>query len=125
MYTYFFQLGTTTELSLAELACVLGDKKLDILTQQIIAVNSATKIDVQGLQNQLGGCVKILKKEALLNDTTAQTIATSIAQIIPEGKITFAFTQLDLRAGETSDEILLDAAEIKKELVQQGRSVRF
>ena len=120
MHNYFFQLGTTSKLSFAELISVLDEQSLEKITDQIISLETNDALDVQELQSRLGGCVKILQGLTILPAVTPRSIAEAIATHVAEGRINFAFGEFN-----RSNEEAIDAGEIKKELVLLGRSTRF
>lgn len=120
MHTYFFQLGTTSKLSFAELVSVVDEQSLEKITDQIIGLETKDELDVQELQNRLGGCVKILQSLTVLLAVTPRDIAEAIAVHAAEGRINFAFGEFN-----RGEEDKIDAGEIKKELVLLGRSARF
>lgn len=57
---YYFVLGKTPELSVAEILSVLPKKtKMEEISSDIIIINTEEKIDAKKLQDQLGGTIKI------------------------------------------------------------------
>lgn len=120
MYTHFFQLGTTTKLSFAELVSVLDKQLLTQVTEHIIGFTATVDIDVQKLQDRLGGCVKILENLAVLPTTSPRDIAEGIVDHNTDSRINFAFGEFNTPTEERTDVVA-----IKKELTLLGKSARF
>ncbi len=120
MYTHFFQLGTTTKLSFTELVSVLDKQLLTQVTEQIVGFTATDDIDVQKLQDRLGGCVKILENLCTLATASPQDIAKGIADHNSDTRVNFAFGEFNSPTEERTDVVA-----IKKELLQLGKSARF
>ncbi len=121
---YYFQLGNTPALSLAELAQLLPVKPSPIkpdLAQAQLESNFSTQL----LQEQAGGVVKILKKIGTVNTKSRETLKEKIvAHLLAEhdstDKLTFSLFYLD-----SNFQPQLKLAELKRELNQKISNVRY
>lgn len=122
---WWFLVGHEPLLSLAEIAAVLGIP-LDSLKPtalELPIVRLEASLEPTALMGQLGGTIKIAEegKTALSEEDLATSLAKELRK--QEGKITFGISSYTTEAG-TEDFIKRLGQAVKKQLTQEGRSVR-
>jgi tRNA G10 N-methylase Trm11 len=125
MQQYFFQLGNTPELSLAELQVVLPGTIFSQVHPDLASAKLDDNVDVASLMEKLGGTVKIIKVLANKEGTAKENLEAVLAQVLAdthpqEGKIHFALAELG------RDHLpMLDPTDVKRALVEMGYGARF
>jgi tRNA G10 N-methylase Trm11 len=123
MTVYLFQLGTTPELSFAELQAVF-DQQLDRVNTQVAKIDLPQVIQPQNLIDSLGGVVKIAQVwQELPPKTSEAAILIAIKDhflATDSTKIHFALGELGRDQNES-----LDVIRLKRELEAAGVKVRF
>ncbi|MCK9186431.1 hypothetical protein M0P48_03260 [Candidatus Gracilibacteria bacterium] len=127
MDLYAFELGRKKELCLAELLAVLGEENLveKNLDTAIFRLNETQTKNLQGLQNSLGGTIKIVEIFAegnQIKETVKKYLEENFKDIT--GKIPFSVTILSQK---NPDEVLIKTLLIssKKILKELGLNSRF
>ena len=124
MQNYFFQLGNTPELSLAELRAVVGQEFVNQISPQIAQVQLKSEQRAIELVDLLGGTVKILKEVQKLEtaDITElkEIVVDYLLQIADNNKIHFAFSELGRDHLEK-----IEGFELKSLLQQKGVNSRY
>ena len=118
---YFFQLGTNSTLSTAEIVSVFSDaKNFQIINKDILLLETEGEIDAQCLIKKLGGVIKIGK---ILDQSNRNNLSDNVKKIIkPEGgKFHFGFSFFG--KGKFNTNKL--GMEIKKYLRAKNISCRF
>lgn len=124
MAPYYFQLGNTPALTLAELEQLLAVKPQQLETE-LAQAELGPNFSPKKLQLQAGGVVKILKHLTNLETRDPEKIkATVVSQLLKEhqseDKLTFS-----LFYPQTNFEPKLSLSQIKKDLNQQINNVRY
>ncbi len=140
---YFFILGHNPTLSIAEIISVLSERAIEIkqVSSEVLVLGTEQKINVESLQNRLGGTIKIgeiisTNYESntdlrITNKSVERDIINIVLKLLPKDfkKVYFGFSiykladQVDL-AG-LSKRIKDIALKIKKKLKEQGISCRW
>lgn len=114
---YAFQLGHQPKISLAEIKTVFLSRKIDFTIetnqQNYLIIQTKKELDSTELIKQLGGTIKICSEIKGNENNLLKSIVKHLSIVQPEGKIQFSFP--DKKIG----------LEIKKELKNNGRSVRY
>jgi tRNA G10 N-methylase Trm11 len=122
MSTYLCVLGSTPELSLAELQSVLTTQTINLVRVDVAAIELESDQRASELMDILGGTVKILKSEQTLTDSSPESITQILIELLSqnEGKVTFS-------VGEIGRDHLpkIELGDIKQQLKEQGISVRY
>ena len=114
---YAFQLGHQPKISLAEIKTVFLSNKINYQIKNIdhnyLIIETKSTLDSEKLINQLGGTIKICREIPREKPSLVLSVVEHLTAVQPEGKIQFSFP--DKKTG----------LEIKKELKNIGRSVRY
>lgn len=129
----YFILGTHPELSTAELQAVLGGQYAPIATSPMVVVNQTIEKNLGVLQDRLAGIVKIGRVVGELkewNPGAAVNLMASLAsEVAGDGRISFGLSVYDVGNATMTRRLEreLDSIgiEIKKQLKQTGRPVRY
>lgn len=119
MHLYQFALGHQPHLSFAELRTVLPEGcEYDTagMKNGTVLVSAPAALELQPLQERLGGTVLIREFVVSVDGDPVQAIVSYLTTAVPYGKIHFSLT------GAKSKQHALGA---KKALKQEGRSVRY
>jgi len=97
MHRYAFILGRKFKLSIAELIAVLGEENVEIVRDVLIKGFDKPLVDIQRIQDSLGGTIKICEifDEAVDFSSVQERILDYLASI-PAGKLTFAISVYNL-----------------------------
>lgn len=122
MSTYFFHLGTTSQLSEKEVEILLGETTFHKVFDNLIAVDLTSDEEAQNIFKMLGGSIKILKEENKFKAKSEADIYQNLVDYLKQitVKINFALTEY----GESKFE-LLSSQELKKSLRNEGISSRY
>lgn len=122
MPTYLCVLGSTPELSLAELQSVLPAQLVTSIHPTIAALELENDQRASEIMDVLGGTVKILRQEKTLTETSPEAITQELIEVLAqlEGKVTFS-------VGEIGRDHLpkIEVTDIKKALKDRGISARY
>lgn len=123
MSEWFFLLGNTPELSLAELHRVYPHLEFKLAGPQLAQAAVSADLDPQTTLDRLGGVVKILAFDALLPDHSPEAVQQAVIDFLakqPQAKITFGLAEMGRDHLPT-----VSLPHIKRELIAQGKGVRF
>lgn len=119
MSIYFFQLGREPEISIAEITAVFSLFSIPFTTKEVakthLLVETENTIDASAFMNRLGGTIAI-GEYLEPKETIVATLIAYLLQHQGGTKITFSLF---------GDNALALAKAVKKELKEQGESVRF
>lgn len=119
--TYFFLLGRTPELSLRELQAVLGFENVRQLAPQIAETDLEDDAAAQKLFAQLGGSLKVLKKEGEFLSLTHEDLHKYVVAYLAQfPKPHFAIAEI---GRENIPQIVIE--DLKKDLKKRDISSRF
>ena len=136
--TYFFILGNNPTLSIAEIINVLSGttSRIKQTSSKVLILESKREINVESLQKQLGGTIKIGEVVCSIDLTLRSDLVNRILKLLPQGfkKVYFGFSFYNL--GSTKKDkgfqkkreqrIIRDIAlEIKKELKEKSIASRW
>lgn len=122
MPTYLCVLGSTPELSLAELKSVLPDQKVELIHAGIASVELETDQRAMEIMDVLGGTIKILRHEQTVTTTTPTELTSLVVETLAhgEGKVTFSVAEIG------RDHLpKIELTDIKQQLKDQGISARY
>lgn len=98
MQNYFFQLGNTPELSMAELNAVVGAEFVEQVSDQIALVKLNSQQRAKELVDLLGGTVKVIKEVEKIETNDIQElkeiIVNHLINLADGDKIHFGFSEL-------------------------------
>ena len=123
-HSYVFFLGSTPELSLAELRSVLPSSSPNQLSERLVKIEIQDSVSIDQLMNRLGGTVKIgrieqtLPLENSLQEPTLIKSLTRYFQSLAQLSITFGLAEFNLNTQ-------LNLTHLKQELSQLGIRTRF
>lgn len=122
MSTYFFHLGTTTQLSEKEVEILLGETPFHKIFDNIISADLNSDEEAKSIFKMLGGSIKILKEVKKFVAKNEEEIYSNLVEFLREitVKINFALTEY----GQSKFE-LLSPQELKKVLRNEGISSRY
>jgi tRNA G10 N-methylase Trm11 len=122
MSTYYFHLGTTSQLSEKEVEILLGETTFHKIFDNLLAVELNSDEEAQNIFKMLGGSIKVLKEVKKLVAKTEEKVYSNLVEFLKEVevKINFALTEY----GESKFEPLV-AQELKKALRNEGISSRY
>src|SRR5258708_6898032 len=121
LQTYFFLLGRTPELSLAELQAVTGEIDLVKVTSQIVSVKLPDDEIAQKTFEKLGGSLKLMKNEGEFSQLEEKgIIEAATAYLAQSERPTFAIAEFGRENIES-----LSPIQIKKSLKKRNVGSRF
>lgn len=122
---YAFKLGRNKALSIAEIASVFGERRLEQLIDEHLIVHTAEQLDTSYI-DRLGGTIKISR---VTNECSANDLVSKITDLILENhstdsKLTFAINiePLSNNSKKLLRRLLVD---VKKNLKARGAKPRF
>ncbi len=122
---YFFHLGNNPTLSIAEITAIFKEKEnnFEIVSQDILIMESKNEIDGQNLIRRMGGTIKIGVIEAGIKKVNTETLVEKTSQMLSpsEGKFKFGISYY----GSGKVNIKPVGMEIKKFLKEKGVSCRW
>lgn len=126
---YFFILGTNTALSLAELSAVININEAQLISGDVLIVDSSVELNPENLIKELGGIIKIgIIRQEIAPDSEKGTLlkevlelASAKKQASKEGKFNFGFSDYGPRSFDKKDL----GAKLKKHFSEQAISSRF
>lgn len=124
MQNYFFQLGNTPELSMAELKAVIGPDFVEQVSDQVATVKLESEERAIRLADLLGGTVKVIKEIEKIESSDIQEIKEIILNhllLLADGnKIHFGFSELGRDHLEK-----IDGFDLKSMLNKRGINSRY
>ena len=122
---YGFKLGRNKELSIAEIAAIFGEQRLEYLINEHLVVHTGQNIDASTI-NRLGGTIKIsqITDECERSDLPEKISDIILSNCDIEGKITFAINiePISYKSKKLLKKLLI---EVKKTLKTHGAKPRF
>lgn len=127
MPQYFFLLGNTPALSLAELQGLLPDAKIEHLAEHIASVELSDDAAARQVMDVAGGLVKAVKVLQHLDTTDPATIETAVTQVLMDELSSSESSKIKFGVGEVGRDHLepLSTSTIKNTLIKNGYKARY